>query len=63
MYYDREARTRSLEIAEKVLVFLLSNTSKLLAQLKGPVEIIEKVDSVDYKVKERIWKIVTKSRN
>lgn len=51
MYYDRKARTRQYEVGDKVLVLLPSNTSKLLAQWKGPFEIIEKVGNVDYRVK------------
>lgn len=51
MYYDRKARTRQYEVGDKVLVLLPSNTSKLLAQWKGPFEITEKVGNVDYRVK------------
>ena len=51
VYYDRRARQRQFEVGDKVLVPLPSNTSKLLAQWKGPFEIIEKVGSVDYKVR------------
>ncbi|XP_052713999.1 uncharacterized protein LOC128187632 [Crassostrea angulata] len=51
VYYDRKARTRQYEVGDKVLVLLPSNTSKLLAQWKGPFEITEKVGNVDYRVK------------
>jgi hypothetical protein len=49
-YYDRKARQQSLKVGDKVLVLLPTNTKKLLAQWKGPVSVIEKVDPVDYKV-------------
>lgn len=51
VYYDRKARTRQYEVGDNVLVLLPSNTSKLLAQWKGPFEITEKVGNVDYRVK------------
>ena len=51
VYYDWKTHQRQFEVGDKVLVLLPSNTSKLLAHLKDPFEIIEKVGSVDYKVR------------
>lgn len=56
VFYDRKSRTRQYEVGDKVLVLLPSNTSKLLAQWKGPFEITEKVGNVDYRVKVKRYK-------
>ena len=57
VYFDRKARQRQLEVDDKVL-FLPSNTSKLLAQWNGPFEITVKVGSVDYKVRVKRKKLI-----
>ena len=54
VYYDRKARERKLEVGQKVLVLLPSNTSKLLAQWKGPFEITDKIGDVNYMYKVRV---------
>ncbi|XP_062589077.1 uncharacterized protein LOC134250727 [Saccostrea cucullata] len=51
MYYDKKARTRTFEVGQKVLVLLPTSTSKLMAQWKGPYEVVKKVSPVDYKVR------------
>jgi hypothetical protein len=35
LYYDRKARDRKVEVGQKVLIVLLTHTSKLLASWKG----------------------------
>lgn len=50
-YYDRNARNRSFEVGDKVLVLLPTSTKTLLAHWKGPFPVVEKVSPVDYKVR------------
>ena len=49
-YYDLQSRDRSFEVGSKALVLLPSDSSKLMAEWKGPYEIVEKISSVDYKI-------------
>ncbi|XP_062594005.1 uncharacterized protein LOC134255486 [Saccostrea cucullata] len=51
IYYDKKARSRTFEVGQKVLVLLPTSTSKLMAQWKGPYEVVKKVSPVDYKVR------------
>lgn len=48
-YYDKKSSSRKLEVGQKVLVLLPTHT--ILASLKGPYTIIDKVSPVDYKIK------------
>ena len=47
--YDLNARERSFEVGEKILVLLPTSTNKLLAQWPGPYEVV-KVNKVIYQV-------------
>ena len=49
-YFDKKSKVRELELDQKVLVLLPSNSNKLLAEWKGPYRVIEKVSPVDYKI-------------
>ena len=53
VYYDVKSRNRSLDVGQKVHVLLPSSSSKLLAQWKGPYEVVEKVGPVDYRIRIR----------
>lgn len=50
-YYDRNARHRSFEVGDKVLVLLPTSTKKILVQWKGPLPVLERVSPVDYRVR------------
>ena len=49
-WYDLNARERSFELGEKVLVLLPTSTNKLLAQWQGPYEVVKKINKVIYQV-------------
>lgn len=51
LYYDKHARDRKFVPGDKVLILLPTSTNKLLAEWKGPYEIIERLNKVDYSVK------------
>ena len=48
--YDKRARSRSLEVGDKVLVLLPTTTNRLKLQWTGPYKITKKVGAVDYEV-------------
>ena len=50
-YYDQKSRFKKLEVGQKNIIQLPTNTSKLLASWKGPNTIIDKVSPADYRVK------------
>ena len=50
-YYDRNACKRTLKAGQKVSILLPTSSNKLLAEWKGPFEILEQVSPVDYSVK------------
>ncbi|MES9994361.1 MAG: RNase H-like domain-containing protein [Candidatus Thiodiazotropha sp.] len=50
VYYDRRARSRKFNVGDKVLLLLPTNSNKLLLQWRGPYEIVEVVNRMDYKV-------------
>ena len=50
LYYDRKSITRKLSPGQKVSVLLPTSTSKLLANWKGPYEVIRQVSPVDYEI-------------
>ena len=49
-WYDKHARLRSFEAGDKVLVLLPTDTSKFLAQWKGPYPVVKRVSDVLYEV-------------
>ena len=49
-YYDKRARSRKFDIGDKVLLLLPTESNKLLLQWKGPYEIVEVLNRMDYKV-------------
>jgi hypothetical protein len=51
VYYDRNTKKRKLKPGDKVLLLLPTSASKLLAEWKGPYEVIEKKSSVDYVIR------------
>ena len=48
-YYDRRARSRKFDVGDKVLLLLPTDSNKLL-QWKGPYEVVEVVNRIDYKI-------------
>ena len=49
-YYDRRARSCKFDVADKVLLLLPTDSNKLLLQWKGPYEVVEVVNRMDYKI-------------
>ena len=49
-YYDKRARSRKFDVGDKVLLLLPTESNKLLLQWKGPYEVVEIVNRMDYKV-------------
>ena len=49
-YYDKRARSRKFDVGDKVLLLLPTESNKLLLQWKGPYEVVEIVNSMDYRV-------------
>ena len=49
-YYDRRARSRKFDVGNKVLLLLPTDSNKLLLQWKGPYEVVEVVNRMDYKI-------------
>ena len=49
-YYDRRARSRKFDVGDKVLLLLPTVSNKLLLQWKGPYEVVEVVNRMDYKI-------------
>ena len=47
-YYDKKAKLRTLQPGQKCLVLLPTAHNKLLAQWKGPYEILERASEVNY---------------
>jgi hypothetical protein len=60
-YYDRNCRKRSFKLGDKVLLLLSTSNNKMLAEWKGPFEVVRKVNKVDYVIrivdKERMFHI------
>ena len=50
-YFDRKTKDRELRVQDKVLLLLPTSTNKLLAEWKGPYEVIDQVSPVDYAIK------------
>ncbi|MCG8096943.1 MAG: DDE-type integrase/transposase/recombinase [Candidatus Thiodiazotropha endolucinida] len=49
-YYDKGARSRKFDVGDKVLLLLPTDSNKLLLQWKGPYEVVEVVNRMDYKI-------------
>ena len=49
-YYDRRARSRKFDVGDKVLLLLPTDSNKLLLQWKGPYEVVEVVNRMEYKI-------------
>ena len=49
-YYDKRARSRKFDVGDKVLFLLPTESNKLLLQWKGPYEVVEIVNRMDYKI-------------
>ena len=47
-WYDRNARDRTFQVGDQVLVLLPSSTSKLMAQWQGPYRVLNRVGEVNY---------------
>ncbi|XP_037528627.1 uncharacterized protein LOC119405871 [Rhipicephalus sanguineus] len=47
-YYDRKSRPRKLNVGDKVLLLLPTDSNELLMQWKGPFEVVERKNEVDY---------------
>ena len=50
-YFDKKTKERDLKVHDKVLLLLPTSTNKLMAEWKGPYEVIDQVSPVDYTVK------------
>ncbi|XP_033726122.1 uncharacterized protein LOC117315829 [Pecten maximus] len=49
-HYDKRTKNRQFEVGQKVLVLLPTDNNKLLLQWKGPFDVVEVVNHMDYKV-------------
>ena len=49
-HYDKNRRMRSLEVGDKVLVLLPTDSNKLLLSWKGPFPVLGKVGVMDYSI-------------
>ena len=60
-YYDRNTRKRNFNLGDKVLLLLPTSSNKLMAEWKGPFEVVRRVNKVDYVVrigdKERMYHV------
>ena len=48
--YDKRARSRKLDVGDKVLLLLPNECNKLLLQWNGPYEVVEVVNVMNYKI-------------
>ena len=51
LWYDKNARERSFQPGDQVLVLLPTSTSKLTAQWQGPYTVVERVGKVNYRIR------------
>ena len=49
-YYDKRARSHKFDVGDKVLLFLQTESNKLILQWKGPYEVVELVNRMEYRV-------------
>ena len=52
-YCDRTTRFRKLQVGDKVLVLLPRKQNKLLIQWKGPFDVVEVYNKLDYRINMR----------
>ena len=50
-HYDRKAKPRRLEVGDRVLILLPTDSNKLLMQWRGPYAVESRVGANDYRVK------------
>ena len=50
VFYDKRARSRKFGVGDKVLLLLPTDSNKLLLQWKGPYDVVEVVNRMDYKI-------------
>ena len=48
--YDKRARSHKFDVGDKVVLSLQMESNKLLLQWKGPYEVVEIVNRMDYRV-------------
>ncbi|XP_053378778.1 uncharacterized protein LOC128548205 [Mercenaria mercenaria] len=49
-HYDKKARKRVLKLGDKVLLLLPTDKNKMMLQWKGPYEVVEAINGVDYRI-------------
>ena len=49
-YYNKKAKVRDMKVGDEVLLLLPTNHNKLLMHWKGPFPIVEKVNTMNYKI-------------
>ena len=49
-FYDKRARSRKFDVGDKVLLLLPSESNKVLLQWNGPCEVLEVVNTMNYKI-------------
>ena len=49
-FYDKRARSRNFDVGDKVLLLLPSERNKVLLQWNGPYEVLEVVNTINYKI-------------
>ena len=61
VWYDRKAKLRSFEPGDEVLALLHVKGNLRLAKFSGPYKVLERLESVDYRVhtpgRRKIWRI------
>ncbi|XP_073785929.1 uncharacterized protein [Danio rerio] len=50
--YNRPAQPREFQLGDKVMILIPTTTSKFLASWKGPYTVVERVRSVNYRVRQ-----------
>ena len=50
IYYDKRAKSRKFDVGDKILLSLPTESNQLLLQWKGPYEIVEVINRMNYKV-------------
>ena len=49
-FYDKRARSRKFDVGDKVLLLLPSESNKVFLQWNGPYEVLEVVNTMNYKI-------------
>jgi len=50
-YYDKNCRKRNFKMGDKVLLLLPTSANKLLAEWKGPFDVVRRLNKVDYVIR------------